>query len=61
MNPSRTALRGEAKRLAAASHRLDWSAADRADATVVARAVWHAIRPNETFPWAKFHPNLDKD
>lgn len=61
MNPSRTALRGESRRLADASHRLDWSGADRADVTVVAQAVWHSIRPNERFPGAKFHPNVDKD
>ncbi|HEY3414314.1 MAG TPA: alkaline phosphatase family protein [Armatimonadota bacterium] len=61
MNPSTTALNGEARRLALASHKLDWSGVDRADATIVARAVWHSLRPDEPFPWAKFHPNVDED
>ena len=61
MNPSTTALRGEAKRLALASQKLDWSDVDRADATIVTRAVWNSMRPNTPFPWANFHPNVDND
>ena len=61
MNKPVTALRGEARRLAQASARLDWSQADRADATVVARAVWLEQRPHQPFPWRNFHPNKDDD
>lgn len=59
MNPAPSALRGEARELAEASDRLDWSDVDRADARVVARAVWHSLKPNQLFPWTHFHPNED--
>ncbi len=61
MNPPATALRGEPRRLAEASARLNLSGVDRADATIMARAVWSAQRPREAFPWSKFKPNLDDD
>ncbi|MDQ3814502.1 MAG: beta-propeller fold lactonase family protein [Armatimonadota bacterium] len=61
MNPPARALRGEARRLAEASARLDWSDVDRADATIVARAVWLAQRPGQPFPWHRFKPNKDDD
>lgn len=57
MNPNPKALSGEARRLAEACGRLDWSDVDRADATTVARAVWNSVHPNRPFPWAHFHPN----
>jgi hypothetical protein len=44
-----------------ASERLDWSDIDRADATIVARAVWHSTRPGVPFPWHAFKPNPDDD
>lgn len=61
MNPPASALRGEARRLAQASARLDWSDVDRADAAIVARAVWLAQRPGQPFPWRSFKPNKDED
>jgi YVTN family beta-propeller protein len=61
MNPEKTTLRGEARRLAEAMDRLDWSDVDRADATTVARAVWLSRKPTVPFPWAQFHPNIDED
>jgi DNA-binding beta-propeller fold protein YncE len=61
LNPPATALRGEARRWAEASARLDWSDVDRADATTVARAVWQSRRPGQPFPWRSFHPNRDAD
>jgi hypothetical protein len=61
MNPAPTTLRGEARRLAEASARLDWSGVDRADASVVARAVWHSLKPGKPFPWRHFHPNEDAE
>jgi hypothetical protein len=59
MYKSIAALQGEARRLATASHRLDWSGVDRDDAGIVARAAWHSVQPNQPFPVAKFHPNRD--
>ena len=61
MNKAPSALRGESRRLAEASAKLDWSDVDRADATIVARAVWSAQRPGQPFPWNKFKPNKDDD
>ncbi|MGV3722731.1 MAG: alkaline phosphatase family protein, partial [Actinomycetota bacterium] len=57
MNPSPKALSGEARRLAEACDRLDWSDVDRADATTVARAVWLSVKGDRPFPWTHFHPN----
>jgi len=57
MNPAPKALRGEARRLAEACARLDWSDVDRADAATVARAVWGSVRGSQPFPWPHFHPN----
>jgi YVTN family beta-propeller protein len=61
LNPPARALSGEARRLALASDRLDWSDVDRADAGTVARAVWHSVRPQQPFPARHFHPNEDPD
>jgi len=61
MNPPVRALSGEARRLALASERLDWSDVDRADAGTVARAVWHSTRGRQAFPVRHFHPNEGPD
>jgi DNA-binding beta-propeller fold protein YncE len=61
MNPPAQALRGEARRLAEASARQDWSDVDRADAAVVARAVWHAQKPGRPFPVRHFTAVTDED
>jgi phospholipase C len=61
MNPAPSTLKGEARRLAEACARLDWSDLDRADATTLARAMWLAGKPKTPFPWRQFHPNLSKD
>ncbi|MES2464985.1 MAG: bifunctional YncE family protein/alkaline phosphatase family protein [Armatimonadota bacterium] len=61
MNPPATALKGEARRLAEASARLDWSDVDRADASVVSRAVWSAQRPGQPFPTAHYTPAEEED
>lgn len=63
MNPDPQALKHdpEAKRLAEASDRLDWSDVDRADAETVARAVWHSRYPKRAFPMQHFHPNEGTD
>jgi DNA-binding beta-propeller fold protein YncE len=60
MNPRASSLRGEARRLAEASERLDWSDIDRADAVVVAKAVWHATAGGRPFPWEHFSVNPDE-
>lgn len=59
INPPERALRGEARHWATASRKLDLSDVDRADATIVARAVWHHCKPGTPFPWAHFRPNTD--
>jgi len=61
MNPSSASLHGKALKLALDSGRQDWSAPDKADAGVIARAVWLAQRPNQRFPLHYFHPNKDSD
>lgn len=61
LNPKASKLKGQARELALASARLDWSDVDRADATTVAKAVWSVTRPGEPFPEAKFSPNKDDD
>jgi phospholipase C len=61
MNPPVAALKGLQKQLAQACLKLDWSEVDRADATVVARAVWNLQRPGVAFPSKKFHPNAKDD
>ena len=61
MNPKKAALRGEAKLWASRSERLDFSSMDRADAGVLARAVWHSIHPGKLFPVQNFHAVVDKD
>lgn len=58
MNPPVSALRGEAKRLAQACDRLDWSDVDKANPAVVARAVWAAQRPGEAFPKKWYNLNV---
>src|SRR5579884_1724561 len=59
MNPPARALQGEARRLALACARLDWSGLDRADAATVARAVWHNRKPGQPFPARRFSPDDD--
>ncbi len=61
MNPRPTSLRGEARRLAEASDKLDWSDIDRADAATVSRAVWHATTNGKPFPWRHFSANPEGD
>lgn len=61
MNPDKAALSGEALHWATASEKLDWSGVDKANPVTLARAVWHAQRPHDPFPWKFFHPNLDGD
>lgn len=56
MNPPARLLRGEARRLAEACARLDWSDVDRAHAETVSRAVWASTRPGQPFPRYAFHP-----
>jgi len=43
------------------SEKLNWKDVDLADATTVARAVWHSIRGNARFPLDDFRPNKDDD
>ncbi len=61
INPKRAALRGEAKQWAQRSERLDFSSMDRANAGVLARAVWHSVHPNKPFPVQHFHAVVDED
>ena len=61
LNPPRAALRGEARRWADASARQNWTGVDRAEPLPVARAVWHASRPGEPFPWHAWRPVEDDD
>ncbi len=61
LNPPRERLSGEAKRLAEACAKLNWSDVDLADATTVARAVWSVQKPGKPFPWGHFRPNRDDD
>lgn len=61
MNPPARALKGEARRLAEACDRLNWTDVDRADAEVVSKAVWRSVRPNQPFPRHHFHPVEEAD
>jgi DNA-binding beta-propeller fold protein YncE/phospholipase C len=61
MNKPASALSGEARRLALASSRLDWSDLDRADPATVTRAVWSAQRPGVPFPTRYYRPPMDKE
>jgi hypothetical protein len=61
LNPPLTSLKGSAKQNALACLKLDWSDVDRANATVLARAVWAVDRPTTPFPKSKFHPAKDDD
>lgn len=61
LNPPLSALHGETRALAKASSRLNWSAPDRADPHIVARAVWHSMRPRDAFPVRYFHPATGDD
>ncbi len=56
LNPPLTASRGEARRLARDSLRMDWSAADRANPSVLARAAWFSQKKGIAFPVKFFHP-----
>jgi len=55
-NPAKSSLNPMARRIADDSERQDWTNYDKADPTVVARAMWHSQRPNTPFPWSKFSP-----
>lgn len=55
-NPAKSALNPLARRLAEDSERQDWTNYDKADPTVVAKAMWNSQRPNTPFPWSKFRP-----
>jgi YVTN family beta-propeller protein len=61
MNPAPRALQGEARRLAEACDRLDWSDVDRANAEVVARSVWLSVRGSERFPEQHFHAYVEEE
>ncbi|MBC7806585.1 MAG: phosphoesterase, partial [Akkermansiaceae bacterium] len=61
MNPSASALTGEARHHAIASAKLDLSEVDRADMNVLTRAVWHAQKPGTPFPTARYKPPIDDD
>ncbi len=61
MNPPLIGLRGQARHLAAASGRQNWSKPDQADPNVVARAAWNTQRPHEHFPLKYFDPGDDSD
>lgn len=61
LNPPRNQLKGEALKWATASEKLNWKGVDLADATTVARAVWHSQMKSRPFPWDMFRPNLDED
>ena len=56
LNPATSSLKGEARRLAQASARQNWTEVDRADPTIVAHAIWQSRRPGEPFPTKFFHP-----
>ena len=59
MNPAPSTLRGESRRLAVASGRLDWSEIDRADPEIVTRAAWVSVFPDRPFPTESYHPVQD--
>ncbi len=61
MNPAVQTLRGEARRLAEACSKLDWTDVDRAHAETVARAVWESARPGKPFPKHAYHAVSDDD
>ncbi len=61
MNPPARQLQGQARALALACEKLDWSGVDRAHASTVARAVWHSAKPNVPFPERFYRPPADQD
>jgi YVTN family beta-propeller protein len=62
LNPRLTSLTDpETRRLAQACADLDWSDVDRADASVVTRAVWRAQMPGKPFPTHAYHALEDDD
>jgi len=61
LNPPLAALSGERKRLAQACAKLDWSDVDRANPSIVARAVWLAQRPGVPFPRKWYNLNVKDD
>ncbi len=61
MNPPKTALQGEAKAWASRSEKLDFSSMDRANAGILARAVWYSVYPSKPFPAQHFHAVVDED
>jgi YVTN family beta-propeller protein len=61
LNPPLAATHGKIRKLEKASGQLDWSAPDRANPTIVARAAWAEQRPGVPFPWKYFHPAVGDD
>ena len=61
LNPGRTALSGETRRLAEACEKLNWDDVDKADAETVARAIWSAQKPGIPFPSALYQPPIGGD
>jgi hypothetical protein len=61
LNPPVAETTGQIRKLEKASSQLDWSAPDRADSTIVARAAWAEQRPGVSFPWKYFHPAVGGD
>jgi hypothetical protein len=61
LNPPLKALRGEVRKLAEASARLDMSDVDRADPEVISRAVWRNRKPNAQLPATAFKATEEED
>lgn len=61
LNPAKTALSGEARRLAEACEKLNWDDVDKANAETVARAIWTAQKPKQPFPSALYQPPTGGD
>ncbi|WP_395094331.1 alkaline phosphatase family protein [Armatimonas sp.] len=61
LNPAKTTLAGEARRLAEACEKLNWDDVDRADAEIVARAIWSAQKPKTPFPDTLYQPPTGGD
>jgi YVTN family beta-propeller protein len=61
LNPPVAETHGQIQKLEKASAQLDWSAPDRANPAIVARAAWAEQRPDVPFPWKYFHPAVSGD
>lgn len=61
LNVTKTALSGEARRLAEACEKLNWDDVDKADAETVARAIWSAQKPRVRFPSALYQAPTSGD